>query len=870
MNNRKNTNLILLFFFVTGLTGLAYELVWIRLLILVFGSTQFAVTTVLTTFMAGLAIGSLIFGRYVDRHPNPIRLYAIIELGIGAYCLLSPALFELLRYIYLWGLSADSSVNAGFNITQFALSFIGLIIPTTLMGGTLPILVKYLATRREKVGFSTAVAYSVNTLGAVAGCLLTGLLALYILGVKSTLYTAGVVDVIAGILLLYLFREAAAGSGAPAPEPAEELSAASVSATPVDKRLAVIVLSVFTVSGFCSLVYEVLWTRVLSLVIGSSVYAFTVMLATFLLGIGLGSIIFAPFIDRRKNPLLWFAVFEALIGFASLASIILYRKLPFIFYGLHETYGERFWLFLVIEFTLCALLMIIPTLSMGAIFPLVGRIMSRATDTVGKNIGDVYFYNTAGAIFGSFTGGFILMPLLGVQKGVILIAGINIILAIILIYAAFAPRMKWLIASAPMVIVFVIISLSMPSWDKTVMTLGLYSNIFNEKEMTGFEAGRSAEEIVYYKEGINAIVTVRKGGPGGRDISYQANGKMEARARGARPAETWSLLGHIPMLLMERPPENALLVGLGSGITLGAMESYPVRSVDVVELEPAVAEAAAFFVESNNHALTDPRTKLHITDGRNFVFTTEDTYDVIISAVSDPWITGVSNLFTLEYFTELKEKLADDGTVALWFQNYRIRPEELKIGLQTFASVFPNVSVWFHYSNAADLIVIGSKREHAVNLDTLRRWYYEDEVSEDLKRIDINGPMDILDLFLIGNDDLRAYIGDAPVNTDERPLLEFTLPKLLYMDPSMSIKIVEELIGRTREVAAPHTFPNDWTDGDKADFYYELGRKYSLSSFRLKQAVKLFEKAVTLNPSHDGARASLLSLKKELGTEDGS
>lgn len=869
MNNRENTNLILLFFFVTGLTGLAYELVWIRLLILVFGSTQFAVTTVLTTFMAGLAIGSLIFGRYVDKHPNPIRLYAIIELAIGAYCLLSPAVFELLRHVYLWSLSPDSSVNAGFNITQFALSFIGLIIPTTLMGGTLPILVKYLATRRDKVGFSTAVAYSVNTLGAVAGCLLTGLLALYLLGVKSTLYAAGTVDIIAGILLFYLFREAAAGGAAPAQEAPDSPASTPGAGVKMDKRLAVIVLSVFTVSGFCSLVYEVLWTRVLSLVIGSSVYAFTVMLATFLLGIGLGSIIFAPFIDRRKNPLLWFAVFEAVIGFASLASIILYRKLPFIFYGLHETYGERFWLFLVIEFSLCALLMIIPTLSMGAIFPLVGRIMSRATDTVGKNIGDVYFYNTAGAIFGSFVGGFILMPLLGVQKGVILIAAVNISLAIILVFASGVSRVKWLAASVPMVIVFAIVSLSMPSWDKTVMTLGLYSNIFNDREMTGFEAGRSADEIVYYKEGINAIVTVRKGGPGGRDISYQANGKMEARARGARPAETWSLLGHIPMLLMERPPENALLVGLGSGITLGAMESYPVRSVDVVELEPAVAEAAAFFSESNNHALEDPRTKLHITDGRNFVFTTEETYDVIISAVSDPWITGVSNLFTQEYFTELKEKLSDDGTVALWFQNYRIRPEELKIGLQTFASVFPDVSVWFHYSNAADLIVIGTKRKHTVNLDTLRRWYYEEEVSKDLKRIDINGPMDILDLFLIGNDDLRAYIGDAPVNTDERPLLEFTLPKLLYMDPSMSIKIVEELIGRAEEVAAPHTFPEGWTDGDKADFYYGLGRKYSLSNFRLRQAVELLEKALDLNPSHEGARSALLSLKKELGIKDG-
>ncbi|MCP3678415.1 MAG: MFS transporter, partial [Deltaproteobacteria bacterium] len=342
----------LICFFLTGVTGLVYELVWVRMLILTFGSTQFAVTTVLTTFMAGLAIGSLLFGRMIDRYEHPLRVYGILEMVLGGYCIVTPLIFSAIQSIYLSLFSGGGVQYAAFNPTQFLLAFGGIILPSILMGGTLPVLTKYFTLKREEIGFKVGLLYALNTLGSVVGCLATGLFLLYLLGVTSTIYLAGVVDIVIGALIITLSRRSmlshkqAASTVQPEGAVPEidgggEETAALI--TPATRR---IVIAVFAVSGFAALAYEVLWSRIFSLIIGSSIYAFTIMLATFLFGIGVGSIVFAPFIDRRKKPLLWFAILELIIGIAALLAVPLYKKLPFIFLSLHESLSQHFWLFL--------------------------------------------------------------------------------------------------------------------------------------------------------------------------------------------------------------------------------------------------------------------------------------------------------------------------------------------------------------------------------------------------------------------------------------------------------------------------------------------------------------------------------------------
>lgn len=845
--------LILAFFFLTGLTGLAYELVWIRLLILSFGSTQFAITTVLATFMAGLALGSVIFGRIADRYPYPLKMYGTIEIILGIYCVISPLVFYLVRGLYLWAspITADSVFRAGFEPLQFLLSLLALIIPTTLMGGTLPALVKYLA-RSEKIGFNIAVPYAVNTLGAVTGCLATGLFALYYFGVSATVYVAGAADIIIGALVLMLYRSEA---------PVESSAAASSAPSGAQSkgRLNLVIIAAFFVSGFVSLAYEVLWTRVLSLVLGSSVYAFTIMLATFLAGIGIGSIAFAPFIDRCKRPVFWFAILEAVIGIFALASIFIYRELPFIFFNLKQAFGTEFWLFLVFKFLIASAVMIVPTLAMGAIFPLVTRVYSEGVGTIGKKVGNIYSLNTAGAILGSFAGGFILIPVIGAQTGVMLMAGVNIALAIIIVsFSAIEARWKY-VSGAAFAVVFAVIALVLPSWERMAMTTGMYVNDYGEKNDASFENWRFDEKLLYYHEGLNAIITVRGAGPNNEVITYQANGKYEARSAEGKPPRSWAALGHLSAMLHKGEPKDALVIGLGSGVTLGMMELYPFKSFDVVELEPAVVDAARFFSKANNDALDDKRVRLHVTDGRSYLSSIEKKYDVIVSGVSDPWISGVSNLFTYDYFMELKSKLKDGGVVALWFPNYRSTQEDFKVGLNSFAAVFPEVSVWFHYKSELDLAVIGSMDEHSIDLDKLNAVFSDPKIKEELEAIDINSPYDIFSLYLAGGDDLRAYLGEAGINTDERPLLEFSLPKSLYGKVNGAER-VKELLAASNVIAPPFAPGNT----DPSEVYLELGKNYNKYSFRVAQSLRAFEKSLELNPGQKEAAQYAERLKREL------
>jgi spermidine synthase len=589
------------------------------------------------------------------------------------------------------------------------------------------------------------------------------------------------------------------------------------------------------------------------------------MLSTFLFGIGIGSILFAPFIDRRKSPLLWFAILELIIGISTILSVSLYKELPFIFLKLQNIFSQSFWLFSFIQFLLCSAIMIIPTLCMGAIFPTVSRIYTKDINKIGQSIGNIYFFNTIGAILGSFVGGFIMIPFIGVQLSIILTSATSTFLGVLLLILTSLKTFKKAITAGFITIAFVVFVYNTPSWDKMIMTLGPYVNPLDDAIIERIKTKDQYGELLLYKEGINAIITVRREADG-RTISYQSNGKHEARSVDSKPGKAWSLLGHMPMLL-SKEANNALLVGLGSGITLGAMEQYPLKEIDVVEIEPAVVEAAGYFSEANNNALDDPRVKLHIRDGRNFLLTTQNRYDVIVSAVSDPWITGVSNLFTREYFEELSNKLNYDGIVTLWFQNYRISNDDFKIGLNTFASVFPYVSLWFHYSSTADLIVIGSKSKHFIDMNLLYARFGDKNVRRDLARIEITDPFEILNLLLIGNSDIRSYIKGSNINTDDRPILEFTLPMLLYTDPGKGPnERIQDLLANARDFIPPVIIPYE----NKEDFYFKLGVTYAQYVFREEQAISLFERVLDLNPEHREAREYLDALQRFSGIDTAS
>ncbi len=858
-DSNRIRHLLLLFFFLTGLTGLIYELVWTRMLILSFGSTQFAITTVITTYMAGLALGSIIFGRFIDRFPRPMLIYGIIELLIGTYCFITPYIFNLIKTIYITSASVTTIVYASFNSTQFILSFFGIILPTTLMGGTLPVLIKFFTLEKDSVGKNTGLLYGLNTIGAVTGTLSTGLFLLYFFGVQSSLYLAGAIDTIIGLILIflstrniYLTKEAEMVPTHPRQDESlnQQRSLGGLNSTEL------VIITSFALSGFAALAYEVLWTRLLSLVLGSSIYAFTIILTAFLTGISIGSLIYTRLFENKGNPLLLFSILESAIGLYALSSIFFYRYLPFIFHYLYNYFSETFWIFLVFQFMLSLIIMIVPTLAMGAIFPIVSKIYTKDSTRVGSSIGSLYFANTLGSIGGSFIAGFLMIPIIGIQRSIISVSFLNIAIAIALLMLTDKNVTLKSIKSSSVIAFSLIIVALLPSWDREVMTLGPY---VNPELVSKYSDEAKDTKLLYYKEGINAVITVRKKGS---MLSYQANGKWEARVNNDIPSEAWYLLGHIPMLL-NKDPKNVLLIGLGSGITLGALEEYPAEQVEVVELEPAVIEAARFFSATHNNALDDKRLSIHITDGRSFIASTDRIYDVIVSGVSDPWITGVSNLFTREYFKAIYDHLAADGVVAIWFQNYRMTDSDFNTGLKTIMSVFPYVSTWFHYKSPADIIVVATKKRIQFDLDVMRNKLLLKRVHKGLMRIDIDGPYDIFEFFLAGTDDLRRLVKHADINTDNKPILEFSLPRHLYSTASDSHDRILRILSFLDNPIPPVAIKKDDKEWLK-DFYINLGKIYYIDTFRAQETIDVFKEVLEIDPNNPLAKSYIDSLKNQL------
>ena len=422
----------LLCFFVSGAAGLVYQVVWTRMLTQIFGNTTYAIATVLSAFMAGLAIGSYLFGKIADRGKNDFLLYGVLEAGVGLYGFAVPWLFALAQKAYgpIFGL--NESYPFLFNLVLFCLSFVLLVFPTLLMGATLPVLSRFYVRSFSQFGRRVGDLYATNTLGAVIGCAAAGFFLIPTFGMRTTVYVAATLNLVIAALILIVDRlrdkkpiEFVAPTAAEVPEtPAIHNSPA---------WLGWVVLVSFGLSGFASLVYENAWTRALTLVIGSSIYSFTTMLVTFLIGLALGGFIYARFFGQREPRLSTFGLIEMWVGLAALATIPLFERLPLIFVRLLHGFGDTFTVFLYLQIFLSALVMFLPTILLGMTFPLVARLFTQSLYRVGSGVGSSYAANTVGAVLGAFAGGFILIPTIGVQNAIIFAVVMNLLIGCVLV-----------------------------------------------------------------------------------------------------------------------------------------------------------------------------------------------------------------------------------------------------------------------------------------------------------------------------------------------------------------------------------------------------------------------------------------------------
>lgn len=781
-------SVVLSCFFLSGASGLILELLWTRMLTLVFGSTALAVSTVLTAYMGGLGLGSYLAGKFSDRLKDPVRAYAMAEAAIGIYALSVPWIIGYYPALNQWLWSTFGDRYTLLSILRFFASAGLLIVPTTLMGATLPILARYFVSRPFELGrvsLRLGTLCAVNLFGAVAGSFLAGFIFLPMVGVRSTNLVAASFDISLAVAILVARRIAPKKSASAVGETLDELAAAapqSATAGPAIARTSPTarraVLFAFAVSGATAMTLQVLWTRALAVIIGSSIFSFTIILLAFLIGLGSGSAVFGRLVGRLRNPVRGLALTHLGIVACIGLSYIITDRLPFVFTYLLSSTLVSADAVLTCQFALACLTVLPSTFLMGAIFPLTVRVVTGDLTTVGRDVGSAYALNTVGAIIGSFFSGFFILPRLGLQRGIYLAAVVDLALAFLLFAVAPAlPRARRILGMAT-ALAMACAALALPRWNLTNFSIGFFRISMARDYIDMVERRHQKKKwqmpkLVYYKDGIATTVSVDQWG---KVFSMKNNGKVDASNDADMPTQI--SVGLLPLLLYnnDHAPKVAL-IGYGSGVTAGATTQYPIDSLEVVELEPAIYAAAHFFDDVNHRPTENPRVRAIAGDGRNFLSQRRDLYDIIISQPSNPWITGVSNLFTREYFQSVKSRLAEDGIFCQWAQLYEMAPWNIKAIYRTLADEFPYVMVFAAEDLSSDTILIASRKPIELDIRKIARAFENPVTAAEAKRAGFNSPHDIPAFLLLGPEELHSFTAGAQLNTDDNALIEFAAPR---------------------------------------------------------------------------------------------
>lgn len=771
-------------FFVSGATALVYQTLWVRELQLVFGTSTFAISTVLAAFMAGLAAGGFALGRVADRIARPLATYGVLEIVIGLYALVFPSIVGVLTPVYLSVYRALEPGPVLYGLVQFALVGVALLLPTAMMGGTLPLLARFATQRLGAAGDRIGTLYAVNTAGAVVGTWLCGFILLPWLGrFDTTLLAAGAnLALGVGAVALDLWARGSGGDAAPAAENDLE--------RPVPPAMLPVTLAIGA-AGFASLVYEVAWTRVLGLMLGGSTYTFSVMLLAFLVGIAIGGKLGGPVADRAlargglPKVLQAFAMVEVGIAVLSYALMYLYPELPFWYVWLFDWVDATehpigMW---VISLVLSGLVMTPPAVLMGVHFPLAVRAVVGHEEELGGPVGTVYGANTLGGVLGAFLAGFFLLPTVGVQWTIFVAALGNLVAAAVLVLWSAQGQPQW-VKGLPvgLVALLLLFVAQRPPWDPMLMTAGMYHYVshFEDHSREGiYDYAVGKYELVFYREGLSSVVTVAENKDSG-NMWLANNGKVDASTNTDMPTQV--LCSLLPLQFREDLDE-VLVIGLASGITAGAVSLVPdVGRMEVVELEPAIEAAARFFGPWNHDVLADPRVELIMNDGRNHVLLAEpQSYDVIVSEPPNPWISGVANLFTKDFLEVGKTRLKPGGVWSQWVQLYGMDDRDLKSLLKTFASVYPHVLVYSTIEEA-DLVLVGSESPLVPSRARAQRLWDWPDVQEELKEVGITDAMELVAIYQFGGEEIREFAKHAELNTDDNMRIEYSAPMHLHAD----------------------------------------------------------------------------------------
>jgi spermidine synthase len=727
-------------FFVSGAAALLFEVVWTRLLLLQFGATSLAVAVVLGAFMGGMAVGSALAPRLLLTRGDPVRTYALLEIGVGVYGLATPALIGL--------------VSRGPAPFRFGICLLALLPATAAMGASLPVLagaIRGSVTAGPLLGR----LYAVNTAGAVVGPLLAVFVLFPGVGLSRALLVASMADVLVGGLLLLVRRAA----------PIDAAEVSRVAPPPRSLRVAV------AVSGGAAMVYEVAWSRTLSLVFGSSVYAVSITLSTFLLGLAVGSAMASAFLRRRPatrpgSTCRWLLAGSAMAAFASL---LVAKGLPIWFLDLYRSLSGGGGAPFAAQTAVAMALMLPAALCLGAMLPVAAASLGGERAALARGVSALYTANLVGATLGTLLAAGLMLGSIGIEASVRAAS----IAALLVATALFVRRPRQPLGAIVSLVGAAVVAGAELHWDPVARSFGLYAEATT---YAGHDAARLREVLasyrqVFYRDGPTATVAVQEVD---QYRLLKINGKTDA-SNGPGDLKTQLLLAHLP--LMAKDARRVAVIGWGSGMTVGAVLAHPVEAVDAFEIEPAVVEASRFFEPDNRLPLQDPRVTLLLGDARTNL-RGRGPYDLVISEPSNPWLTGVANLFTADFFARVASRLAPDGVVCQWFHLYGMSEESTRSLVATFRSVFPHTLVF----GERDLLLLGSRQPLRFDVARMQAALQDRGVATSLNRARVQFPFDLLVELRLDEAGAEAFARGAPLNTDDNMRLELMAPRTLYGD----------------------------------------------------------------------------------------
>ena len=781
----------------SGAAALVYESLWMRSFGLIFGGTTQAVAMVLAVFMGGLALGSAVAARRPA--PRPLRAYGSVEMAVGATALLTLPLLRALPWAY-GALVARSGLSGPAESVGIAvLAALVLLPPTVLLGATVPLAVSFLARAGVEIHAGFGRLYMLNTLGGAAGVALAPFVLVPALGVRGTLVAAAATSLFVGGVTRRWSSALPAREEETPPLPAAEGGPQQPAALGPVLAFA---------SGAATFGIEVLWTRSYALVIGSSVYAFNLVLLAMLLGIALGTAVYARVRGRVTRPALAVGLLFAVAFPAVLAGQWAIGVLPIAYLAALGTLPVSFAAHQLAGLVLCLGTMLPVTVVLGLTFPLLLHLADPGGLGAQKASGRLYAWNTAGAIAGALAADLVLVPRLGLQPPYFAFAGLLLAGGAWALATAAGSRrsVQGLVVGAVAVVLTVAVPRWRP-WDPVLASSGVHRyglewahRLDSPLRLAAWL--REQRTLLFYREGTEAVIAVASPREGGRRF-LSINGKTDAGS-GREDVLQQKFIAHVPMLL-QPAPRHVLVVGWGSGATAASAGLYPVESLECVEIEPAQWAAAPFFGELNGRLGGDPRFRIVFRDARNHILRSSRSYDVIVSEPSNAWVSGASNLFTREFHEAALSRLAPGGVFAQWFHYYSLDPADEKVEIKTFLSVFPSSSLWLAppvgpedsvKSLGADLLLVGSRAPHPLDWTRLSRSFADPGIGGDLRSTGVFRDAEALAAtWTMGREELDRWVEDrqafpagTPLNTDDHPYVEFVAPRRNVVAPSAAAR----------------------------------------------------------------------------------